>query len=377
MSVYLDYNATTPVDRRVLEAMLPYFTEEFGNAGSRTHTYGLRAKEGVERARKEVAAVVDAGPEDVVFTSGATESDNLAILGLEPYGRESDRRHIVSTVIEHHAVLEPLEEMRRRGFDVDLVAVTPGGFVEPERVLERVRSDTLLVSVMHANNETGVLQPLNAIGEALKDHPAFFHTDAAQGFGKELSTLRDHRLDLISVSGHKISGPKGIGALVRRRRKGKHPPLRPLIFGGGQERGLRAGTLPVPLIVGFGCASRLAVQENDRRSADARAVRKAFFDAIGALDHRVNGDEDRVLPHVVNVSFRGVDAEAVMVAAKEDFAFSNGSACTSASYRPSHVLQALGLDAREVAGAIRISWGPGVTAPSFESLRAIIESCRL
>ncbi|MFV1965746.1 MAG: cysteine desulfurase family protein [Pirellulaceae bacterium] len=264
-ALYADYNATTPLDPRVFEAMKPWFLDEPGNAGSRTHAYGQRAKDAVETARKQVADLIAAQPEEIIFTSGATESNNLALLGLAEYGIETGRRHIISTAIEHKAVLEPLERLRKLGFEVELAPVAPGGYVEPDAIKERLRPDTLLVSAMHANNETGVLQPIKEMSESLADTPALLHTDAAQTFGKEVEVLQRLRCDFLSISGHKIYGPKGIGALYLRRRSGERRPLSALLFGGGQERGLRPGTLPVPLAVGLGKAAQLAGEEHAER----------------------------------------------------------------------------------------------------------------
>jgi cysteine desulfurase len=359
MAVYLDCNATTPVDPRVQQEVLRYLAEEYGNAGSRTHERGARAKRAVERAREQVAAVVDARPDEVVFTSGATESNNLALLGLATYGEESSRRHVVSSQIEHKAVLEPLEALRRRGFEVTLVPPTHGGWVEADRIAKAVRGDTLVVSVMHVNNETGVVQPIAEIAERLASHPAFFHVDAAQGFGKDLAPLRSKRVDLVSVSGHKIYGPKGIGALLVRRRGVERVPLHPLLHGGGQERGLRPGTLPVPLVVGLGLAAELAVNENRKRLAACEAYRCRALAALTSLGAILNSDPERTLPHVANVSIPGLDSEAVMVALKGVVEVSNGSACTSQSYEPSHVLTAMGLDRNRVSGALRFSWFHG------------------
>jgi cysteine desulfurase len=286
-TIYLDYNATTPVDPRVFEAMKPHFLEEFGNAGSRTHLYGQRAKEAVETARGQVAAVLAARAEEVIFTSGATESNNLALLGLVEHGQETGRRHVLSTAIEHKAVLEPLEQMRKLGFDVELAPVTSGGYVERETIRQRLRPDTLVVSVMHANNETGVLQPVEEIGEILAGGETFFHTDAAQTFGKEVEPLRRVRWDFVSISAHKIYGPKGIGAIGVRRRSAQCRPLAPLFYGGGQERGLRPGTLPVPLIVGLGKAAELALAEHKDRWERAATVKRSFLTALREVEHRV------------------------------------------------------------------------------------------
>lgn len=372
VSVYLDCNATTPLEPRVQAEVFRFLSEEFGNAGSRTHEYGTRAKQAVQRAREQVAAVVESDPDEVIFTSGATESDNIALLGLAPFGEKEGRRHVLSTQIEHKAVLEPLEVLSQRGFDVELIPPNEGGWINPEEVRKRLRSDTLLVSVMHVNNETGVIQPIEGIAEALGPHPAYLHVDAAQGFGKELEPLRLKRIDLIAVSAHKIYGPKGIGALIARRRKFSRPPLTPLMFGGGQERNLRPGTLPVPLVVGLGLAAELAVSEHSRRAEANRAYRKLVLEAFAPLGAEVNGDTERCVPHTVNLSVPGLDSEAAIVALKGAIAISNGSACTSQSYKPSHVLNAMGLPEARIKGALRISWCHMTKAPSWEGITRML-----
>lgn len=354
--VYLDCNATPPIEPSVREAVIQWMSEELGNAGSRTHEHGLRAKRAVQKAREKVAAVVEAAADEVVFTSGATESDNLAVLGLATFGEETNRRHIISTCIEHKAVLEPLEALEARGFSVTLVRPDENGRVAPDSIRDALRADTLLVSVMHANNETGSIQPLLEIANFLKGSDAYFHVDAAQGYGKDLEPLRCKRIDLISVSGHKIYGPLGIGALVARRRGFKRPPLEPLAYGGGQERGLRPGTLPVPLIVGLGVAAETALKQNAARQERCRTIRKEAMVALEPLGIRTHSAPDHTLSHVMNFSVPGIDSEAVMVALKDVAAVSNGSACTSQSYSPSHVLEAMGLPQEAISGAIRVSW---------------------
>lgn len=361
--LYLDYNATTPMDPRVLAAMTPWFLTP-SNAGSRTHTYGQKAKEAVDKARRHVADLLNAAPEEVFFTSGATESNNLAILGLADFGVRTGRRHVLSTAIEHKAVLEPLDHLRELGFEVEVAPVTRGGYVEPETIRQRLRPDTLLVSVMHANNETGILQPVPEIGELLRGTETLFHTDAAQTFGKEVPALKALRADLVSISGHKIYGPQGIGALLVRRRGTQKRAVQPLLFGGGQERGLRPGTVPVALAVGLGEAARLAGLEWELRRTAALAIREQFLRDLAAIDHQINGDPTRSLPHVLNVSFPGLDSEAFMMATRETLATSNGSACTSASYNPSHVLEAMGLAQDRIGESIRLSWGHNVGTKS-------------
>jgi cysteine desulfurase len=369
---YFDYNATTPLDPRVHAAMNECYLGPPGNAGSRTHVFGQRAKEAVENARQQVATVLGAQPEEILFTSGATESDNLVVLGLAAFGERTGRRHIISTAIEHKAVLEPLAAMRRLGFEVDLAPVTSGGYVEPDAIRKRLRRDTLLVSVMHANNETGVLQPVREIAEAMAATDTLFHTDAAQTFGKEVDDLRRLQCDLLSISGHKIYGPQGIGAIAIRRRGSKGPLLEPLMFGGGQERGVRPGTLPVALIVGLGKAAQLAQQEHTARRFAAERVKAQLIADLQKVEHHVNGDPSCCQPHVLNVSFPGVDSEALMMALRDELAVSNGAACTSDRYGSSHVLEAMGLTPERIASAIRISWGPGAAVVPTGVLRDAI-----
>lgn len=364
--VYLDNAATTAVDDRVATEVLRYMTDEFGNAGSRSHDYGQRAKAAAETARRQLAELVGASREEVVFTSGATESNNLALLGFSEFGLAEGRTHIISTAIEHKAVLEPLGVMARRGFEVDLLPVGESGWVDPEDLTAALRPTTLLVSVMHVNNETGVCQPIDDLATALADHPAFLHVDAAQGFGKLVPSLRNPRIDLVSASGHKIFAPKGVGALVCRRRQRVRPPIAPLQFGGGQERGIRPGTLPVPLVVGLGIASRIAQDEHDERREACLRFRKALLEAIAPLEPMINGDESRSVSHIVNMSFDGLDSEAVMLALKDVAAFSNGSACTSQSYEPSHVLAAMGLSEGRAKGAVRLSWSHTTPEPDWD-----------
>lgn len=372
-SIYLDCNATAPMDPEVREVVLRWLGD-VGNAGSRTHEYGLRARRAVERARDQVAAVVGAGPDEIVFTSGATESNNLAILGLAPFGEANGLRHVVSTAIEHKAVLEPLETLMGRGFDVTLVAPGSNGAVTAEAVWAAVRDDTLLVSVMQVNNETGVRQPVEAVASALAGHRAYLHVDAAQGFGKELPALRSPRIDLVSISSHKVYGPVGVGALVARRRGFDKVPLTCLMRGGGQERGLRPGTLPVPLIAGFGAAAERAAAQVEMRRERCASVRTRALKALHPLEIRIHGDLERSLPHVLNFSVLGIDSEALMVGLRDLIAVSNGSACTSQSYAPSHVLKAMGLPPTEVAGAVRMSWCHLTPAVDWDAVAARIAS---
>lgn len=371
MPAYLDYAATTPLDPRVRTVMLQLFDEDFGNAGSRTHEYGARAKKAVELARGRVAAAANAQSADVIFTSGATEANNLAILGLQRFGETRGRKHVVTTAVEHKAVLEPMQALAERGFDLTVVPVGPSGRVDPTALLETVRADTLLVSVMQLNNETGIRQPIGEIADGLAGSEAFFHVDAAQGFAK-FEGLEAPRIDMISVSAHKLSGPKGVGALIARARNYQRPPLQPLMFGGGQERGLRPGTLPVPLIGGFGEAVRLAVLERDARLGVAQARRQRALAAFEALSPELIGDPAFAAAHILMVAFPRVDSEALMLALREQVSVSNGSACTSAQYAPSHVLTAMGLPDPLVSGAVRLSWGYEGAEPNWAEVASKI-----
>lgn len=352
--IYLDNAATTPLELSVFEVMKKFLLDDFGNSGSRTHSYGSIAAAAVEEARREVGLVVDASPEEVIFTSGATESNNIAIAGLHAALSERAATHVITTGIEHKAVLEPIEALGN--VSVTVLPVDNSGRVDPSAVSDALTDATGLVSIMHVNNETGVTQPINEITSVLENHWAWLHVDAAQGFGKDLPTLQNKRIDLISVSGHKIYGPKGVGALITRQRADRiRPPLSAIAVGGGQERGLRAGTLPVPLIAGLGEAARLCRTSNEARNAATRERESEILKFIDDNGGTVNGDRRYSIPNIINASFEGLDSEAFIVATKDLIAVSNGAACSSASYRLSHVLQAMQLPEALQTSAIRFS----------------------
>jgi cysteine desulfurase len=355
VTVYLDCNATTPVEPAVAEELMRFTVEEYGNAGSRTHEFGARVKKRVSEARAQVAEVVAATPDEVIFTSGATEANNIAILGLRAHGEVSGHRHIVASAIEHKAVLEPLEHLAANGFEVDLIDCDASGTIDPQAIAQKVRPDTLLVSLMHVNNETGAIQNISDVGELLPADGPLFHVDAAQGFGK-VRGPESSRIDLISISGHKLYAPKGIGALIARKRNGKRLPLRPLMFGGGQERGLRPGTLPVGLVAALGLSCELAVRNRDERDKAVKKLRQGAEGFAKSLGAAVNSEPSSTIATTINVSVPGLNSEAAIVALKKIAAVSNGSACTSQSYEPSHVLSAMNLAPERVAQAIRISW---------------------
>lgn len=354
--IYLDCAATTPLEDSVKDTLLHYLTEDYGNEGSRTHEFGSRAKQAVQKARDQVAGVAGAKRDEVLFTSGATESNNLAILGLAAEGEKQGKKHIICSRIEHKAVLEPVEALEEQGFEVTWVDADASGQVSPQAISKALRKDTLLVTLMQVNNETGVRQPIREVCDALRDHPAYLHCDAAQGYGKELESLKDLRIDLISISGHKIYGPKGIGALIARRRGFRKCPLSPITVGGGQERGLRPGTLPVPLIAALGEAAALAEKDAAKRMKRCQEIRKAALQALAPLNPKLTGDPAHVLPHILNLSISGIDSEALIVSLKDLIAISNGSACTSTSYSASHVLKAMGMNDDEANACIRLSW---------------------
>ena len=355
MTTYLDMNATAPVLNEVADLVRKMFLDEYGNAGSRTHEFGANAKKSVEKARKQVAEVVDADKSEVIFTSGATESNNIAILGLREFGEQESKKHIITTRIEHKAVLEPIEYLVKNGFEVSFLEVDESGVVDSDKLKQLLREDTLLVSIMHVNNETGSIQPITDICDVLELHSAFLHIDAAQSFGKLSDDLKNKRIDLISASGHKVYAPKGVGALIMRKRGFLKPPLKPIMFGGGQEKGLRPGTLAVPLIAGFGLACEIAQKNALTWQKHAQKLKDKLIAALNTLDAQYNGENTS--PFVLNFSVPGINSEAAMVMLKGIAAVSNGSACTSSSYTPSHVLTAMQLDEKRIAGAIRVSWG--------------------
>lgn len=359
MSIYLDYNASTPVDQRVIDVMVDVYQNKYGNADSRTHDYGETARLAVENARQQVADLLAVKKDEVFFTSGATESDNIVIQGLAEYGEANGKKHIITTAIEHKAVLEPLGLLEKKGFTVDYVKPDISGRVKAEDVISLVRDDTLLVSVMHANNETGVIQPVYEIGEALADKGTFFHIDAAQSFGKLVDELRAVKYDMLSASAHKMYGPQGIGALILRKKRYKLPPVKPIMVGGGQEHGFRPGTVPTALIVGFGEACRIAKEEykdNFKRYTENKNLIISLIEKSG-VKYTINGDQEFCISNTLNVSFYGVNSEALMLSSKQYCSVSNGSACNSHSYKPSYVLDSMGIEKDNIPFSIRISYG--------------------
>jgi cysteine desulfurase len=360
--IYLDYAATCPVDPRVVDAMLPFFTQHYGNAASRTHSFGWTAEQAVDDARSQVAQTLGADPKEITWTSGATEANNLAIKGVVEYVLSGDdaagkRPHVITLVTEHKAVLDTCKYLERHGADVTYLPVDGSGLVTPDEVAAAIRPETVLVSVMFANNETGVIQPIAEIGKVCRERSVLFHTDATQAFGKVPIDVEAMHIDLASLSAHKIYGPKGIGALYVRRRKPR-VRLAAQIHGGGHERGNRSGTLNVPAIVGFGAAARLARESMTEEAARIAGIRDHLLNRLMTENQHVflNGARDRLLPGHLNISFAYIEGESLLMALK-DIALSSGSACTSASLEPSYVLRAMGLDDELAHSSLRMTIG--------------------
>jgi cysteine desulfurase len=353
--IYLDNHATTPVDPRVLEAMLPFFGAAFGNAASRSHRFGWEAEKAVELARKRVAALAGAAPREIVFTSGATESDNLALKGAwEAY--RSRGNHIVTMATEHKAVLDPARRLGSGGAEVTVLPCGADGLLDPNRLRDAIRPETILVSVMYANNEIGAVQPVAEIGAICHERGALFHCDAAQAFGKIPIDVGRDGIDLMSISAHKMYGPKGVGALYVRRRNPR-VTLQAQMDGGGHEFGMRSGTLNVPAIAGFGAACEICAAEMEAEGARLLGLREKLRAALEArCGARVNGSLARRLPGNLNMAFTGVDAEALLMAMPE-IAASTGSACSSATVEPSHVLRALGIGEEAARSSVRFGLG--------------------
>ncbi|KAI8878848.1 cysteine desulfurase [Backusella circina FSU 941] len=353
--IYLDMQATSPTDPRVLDAMLPYMTELYGNPHSRTHAYGWETEKAVDKAREEVAELIGADPKEVIFTSGATESNNLSIKGVARFYKNK-KKHIITTQTEHKCVLDSCRVLQEEGFEVTYLPVQTNGIVDLKLLEETIRPDTALVSIMTVNNEIGVLQPIAEIGKICRSKKVFFHTDAAQAVGKVPLDVNAMNVDLMSISGHKLYGPKGIGAIYVRRRP--RVRLEPIQSGGGQERGLRSGTVPANLCVGLGAACRIAKEEMDYDHERILRLSQRLINGIQSKVEEVhrNGDAEKNYPGCVNLSFSYVEGESLLMALK-DIALSSGSACTSASLEPSYVLRALGADDEMAHSSIRFGIG--------------------
>jgi cysteine desulfurase len=372
LPIYLDNNATTRTDPRVVEAMLPFFTEQYGNAASRHHVFGWRAEEAVDQAREQVAALLGAAPREIIFTSGATESNNLALKGVARlYRPQGD--HLVTVATEHKAILDPCNRLEREGFRVTVLPVDSTGRVTAEQVAATLTPGIVLVSVMAANNEVGTLQPVGEIGRLCKERGVLFHSDAAQAVGKIPLDMEEMGIDLLSVSGHKIYGPKGVGALYVRS-SGPRVRLEPILDGGGHERGMRSGTLPVPLVVGLGKACELCQAEMAAEAERLRQLRERLRRGIMEQLEEVtlNGHPEQRLPGNLNLSFSYILGEALLMALGREVAVSSGSACTSANVEPSYVLRALGVEDEMARSSIRFGLGRFTTAEEVNHVIAVV-----
>lgn len=359
MAVYLDYNASAPINPHVLNVMMNAYKNYIGNADSRTHDHGARANIIVSNARQQVADLLGVRRDEVFFTSGSTESNNIAIQGLRKYGLESNKKHIITTSIEHKAVLETAKSLREYGFDVEIINPDRSGRVKAKDVLSRVRKDTLLVSIMHVNNETGIIQPVEEIGEALFEKDVYFHIDATQSCGKLVDEIRKLKYDMLSLSAHKLEGPQGVGALILKKKNYKIPPIKPIMYGGSQEHGIRPGTTPVALVAGLGACCEMAAKNYQENELKAAEIKQAINHLIEDSNLRIiyNGDQNHCVSTTVNICIKGVNSEALMLASKNYCSISNGSACTSYDYSPSYVLRAMGLPDTFINNSIRVSWG--------------------
>jgi cysteine desulfurase len=356
LPIYLDHNATTPCDPRVVEAMLPYFSEHFGNAASRHHSFGWRAEEAVEYAREQVAKLIGAEPKEIVFTSGATEADNVAIKGVyEMYASKGN--HIITCSIEHKAVLDSCKHLEKQGAEITYLPVQPNGSIDVEELEAAIRPGTILISIMYANNEIGTIMPVKAISEVARKHGVLFFTDATQAVGKIPVDVNKDGIDLLALTAHKMYGPKGVGALYVRRRDPR-VRLTAQMDGGGHERGMRSGTLNVPGIVGLGKTAELALAGMQEEDARLRQLRDQLENGLLQLDQSfINGDRENRLPQMTNISFQYVDGEALLMGINKEIAVSSGSACTSASIEPSYVLKALGLSDELAHSSLRFGLG--------------------
>ena len=374
MSVYLDYNASAPILTEVLDVMIDTYKNVPGNADSRTHLFGTKAQKVVQTSRNTIADVLGVDQSEVIFTSGSTESNNTVILGIEEHAELTGKKHIITTAIEHKAILEPLNHLEKKGFRVDYVRPNESGRIDADYLLSLIDDETSLVSVMYVNSETGIIQPVDIIGAALKDTDIIFHVDATQALGKLNSEIRNLDYNLMSITSHKIGGPQGIGALIYKRNKDyKRPPIKQLMYGGSQERGYRPGTTPVALIAGFAKAVELCEKNLKINHDNCKRIKESFFKAIDGLEYDINGDSEYCLPSTVNISIHGLDAETAFLCLRDDYAFSNGSACNSSSHELSYVLDAMGLDEIRKSEAIRLSWS-GDTSIDFSSFVSIIKS---
>ena len=376
MGIYLDNNSSSPIDERVLAVMVDTYLNSYGNADSRTHNHGEQARIIVENARKQVASLLEIDSSEVFFTSGSTESNNITIQGLEEYALKTNKKHIITSAIEHKSILETVNMMKKNGFDVDIVNPDLSGQINVQEILDKVRDDTLLVSVMHVNNETGIIQPVDRLGTELDKRNILFHVDATQSCGKLVDEIRNLKYNMLSFSAHKLKGPQGVGVLILRKKKYKLPPVKNIMYGGQQEGGIRPGTIPVALVAGCGKACEIAEKEYRENSQKCKLLKVILEELLkkSNVNYHYNGAQQYCIDSSVNICFKGVMSEALMLSSKQYCSVSNGSACTSKSYSPSYVLQAMGIPTEDIENSIRISWGPETNEIEFrDNINKMVE----
>ena len=376
MGIYLDNNSSSPIDERVLAVMVDVYLNSYGNADSRTHNHGEQARIIVENARKQVASLLEINSSEVFFTSGSTESNNITIQGLEEYALKTNKKHIITSAIEHKSILETVNMMKKKGFDVDIVNPDLSGQINVQEILDKVRDDTLLVSVMHVNNETGIIQPVDRLGTELEKRNILFHVDATQSCGKLVDEIRNLKYNMLSFSAHKLKGPQGVGVLILKKKKYKLPPVKNIMYGGQQEGGIRPGTIPVALVAGCGKACEIAEKEYRENSQKCKSLKVILEELLkkSNVNYHYNGAQQYCIDSSVNICFKGVMSEALMLSSKQYCSVSNGSACTSKSYSPSYVLQAMGVPTEDIENSIRISWGPETNEIEFrDNINKMVE----
>ena len=376
MGIYLDNNSSSPIDERVLAVMVDVYLNSYGNADSRTHNHGEQARIIVENARKQVASLLEINSSEVFFTSGSTESNNITIQGLEEYALKTNKKHIITSAIEHKSILETVNMMKKKGFDVDIVNPDLSGQINVQEILDKVRDDTLLVSVMHVNNETGIIQPVDRLGTELEKRNILFHVDATQSCGKLVDEIRNLKYNMLSFSAHKLKGPQGVGVLILKKKKYKLPPVKNIMYGGQQEGGIRPGTIPVALVAGCGKACEIAEKEYRENSQKCKSLKVILEELLkkSNVNYHYNGAQQYCIDSSVNICFKGVMSEALMLSSKQYCSVSNGSACTSKSYSPSYVLEAMGIPTEDIENSIRISCGPETNEIEFrDNINKMIE----
>ena len=376
MGIYLDNNSSSPIDERVLAVMVDVYLNSYGNADSRTHNHGEQARIIVENARKQVASLLEINSSEVFFTSGSTESNNITIQGLEEYALKTNKKHIITSAIEHKSILETVNMMKKKGFDVDIVNPNLSGQINVQEILDKVRDDTLLASVMHVNNETGIIQPVDRLGTELEKRNILFHVDATQSCGKLVDEIRNLKYNMLSFSAHKLKGPQGVGVLILKKKKYKLPPVKNIMYGGQQEGGIRPGTIPVALVAGCGKACEIAEKEYRENSQKCKSLKVILEELLkkSNVNYHYNGAQQYCIDSSVNICFKGVMSEALMLSSKQYCSVSNGSACTSKSYSPSYVLQAMGIPTEDIENSIRISWGPETNEIEFrDNINKMVE----